>query len=293
MSNLSDDDLKIDRLLLDIIRGYSKIVLQDRTIFLRHYSSMDLLQIGEFYRDALNSAIKSGIKNEKSIIDEACRRGIWSVRQEEQIKALEWEIDKMEIAANKISDRFQKSSFQKSIDAKTEDLRAVQDKRKNLCKYSAESLAEGRKLKKLLGICLFYDEALTSPLDVEGEQIAVYRFFSAISEFNDNNNIAKIAYSNAFFDNFTLYYRTPNIIFSRHGFDQTLFQKNILVTASALLNKIKNVSMPDDVMKDPIKILKYKSEDHGSGKKTTVGTDDLKEKMAANGGKLKPEDLLT
>jgi hypothetical protein len=75
--------------------------------------------------------------------------------------------------------------------------------------------------------------------------------------------------------------------------DMTVFQKNLLVYANALLNKLKNVSIPENILDDPIKVLNYKEVEKDSGKKTSIGLDDLKEKSAKNGGELKPEDFLT
>jgi hypothetical protein len=75
--------------------------------------------------------------------------------------------------------------------------------------------------------------------------------------------------------------------------DMTVFQKNLLVYANALLNKLKNTNIPEAIIEDPIKVLNYKEQENDNGKKTSIGTEDLKEKMAKNGGKLNPEDLIT
>jgi hypothetical protein len=62
--------------------------------------------------------------------------------------------------------------------------------------------------------------------------------------------------------------------------------------ASALLNKLKNVDMPDDIKDDPLKIIKY-VEPKTTDPDTTEGIEDIKAKMSKRGGSLKAEDLLS
>ena len=57
------------------------------------------------------------------------------------------------------------------------------------------------------------------------------------------------------------------------------------------MNKLKNTQIPNEIMDDPVKILNY-DEKKEKGGKTTDGVSDLKEKMNARGGVLKPEDFL-
>ena len=56
---------------------------------------------------------------------------------------------------------------------------------------------------------------------------------------------------------------------------------------------MKNVSIPDSIADDPIKIMDYVEPKNGEQPKVTHGLDDLKAKMKSRGGELKPEDLLT
>jgi hypothetical protein len=66
-----------------------------------------------------------------------------------------------------------------------------------------------------------------------------------------------------------------------------------MVYANALLNKLRNVSVPEAILEDAMSVLNYKEIEKESGKKTSVGLSDLKEKSAKNGGQLNPEDFLT
>lgn len=114
-----------------------------------------------------------------------------------------------------------------------------------------------------------------------------------MSDLNNQKIVLTAAYNTSFFEVFCLNYRTPHILLKNVGMDMTVFQKNLLVYSNTLLNKLKNVSIPEAIIEDPVKVLEYKEQEAGKTGKTTTGTDDLKEKMIKNGGKLNPEDLLT
>ena len=78
------------------------------------------------------------------------------------------------------------------------------------------------------------------------------------------------------------------------GFSElTVFQKNLLSFSKSLLNKMKNVTIPKEIYGDPVKMFDYEEPKEAKGEKVTHGVDDLKRKMSARGGELKPEDLLT
>ena len=82
-------------------------------------------------------------------------------------------------------------------------------------------------------------------------------FFKKISYFNEDNFLLNVSYHTVFFDLYSLNYRQPEVIFKRSGLDLTVFQKNLLTYANAVLNKLKNVSVPSALLKDPVKILEY------------------------------------
>ena len=59
-----------------------------------------------------------------------------------------------------------------------------------------------------------------------------------------------------------------------------------------MLNKLRNVKIPDEISDDPIKIFNYEEKEESEGK-VSHGVDDLKMKSKARGGKLKAEDFLS
>lgn len=284
---------KAESILLDVLRGHSVLSVNGRELFFKHFTLIDALKFEEEYQRSLASAIKSGIKNECSIIKDSIKSKKWSVQKEEEIKSLVWEIEKLSAASKKINDRYQRKTAEKSVEGKREELAKLQQARREICSFSAESFAETKKIKRIISFCLYRDAAFNDR--IEDDELFLYSraFFDRISELNDSEIVAAAAYNTSFFEVFSLNYRTPHILLDRVGMDMTVFQKNLLVYANALLNKLKNVSVPDNLLEDALGVLNYKEPEKDTGKKTSVGVDDLKEKSAKNGGQLNPEDFLT
>ena len=284
---------RADLVLLEILRGYSVLKVSNKEIFFKHFSLIESLHFEETYKNALDSAKKAGIKDEAQLIEDAIKFKKWSIQKEEQIKSLIWTIDKLSIAAKKISDRNQKKAAESSVESKKEELSKIQKDRGELCSLSAESFAQTKKIKDIISQCLYKDKDFTEKVEQEDCYIFANTFFEKMSDLNNYKMILTVAYNTSFFEIFCLNYRTPYILLKNTGMEITTFQKNLLVYANALLNKLKNTTIPETIIEDPVKVLEYKEVENDKGNKTTVGTDDLKEKMAKNGGKLNPEDLLT
>lgn len=284
---------KAESALLDILRGYSFLTYKNENIYFKHFSLIDSLYFDEQYQKSLESAIKSGIKEESQIIDAAIKSKKWSLQKEDEIKSILWTIDKLSNAAKKITDPFQRKSAESSIESKKIDLKKLQDERAKLCSYSAEMFAESKKIKHIISSSLYKDAGFSKKLEEE-EQLPYYRlFFDKISDLNNFEIVVNAAYNTSFFDVFSLNYRTPHVILANAGMNMTVFQKNLMTYANAILNKLRNVNIPENIYGDPIKILNYKEPEKEETKKTSVGIQDLKEKSAKNGGKLNPEDFLT
>lgn len=284
---------KAEIVLLDILRGYSVLNADNREFYFKHFTLLDSLSFEEEYNKNLASAKKSGIKDEATIIAESIKAKKWSIQKEEQIKSLIWTIDKLSAATKKITDRFQKKSAEQSIKDKQEELSKIQEARREICSFSAESFAETKKIKKIISFSLYQDEKLEEKFDESEVFLYSKPFFDKISDLNDSKVIACAAYNTSFFEIFSLNYRTPHVLLKNVGMEMTVFQKNLMVYANAILNKLKNVDVPEAILEDAMAVLNYKEVEKDSGRKTSVGLDDLKEKSAKNGGQLNPEDFLT
>ncbi|MDB4314551.1 hypothetical protein N9955_00830 [bacterium] len=283
---------KAESVLLDISRGYSKLVVKDEVFYFKHFTLLDNLSFNEVYESSLRSAVKSGIKTKDQLIQIAIKNKKWTTQKQDLLKGLAWEINALEEAIKKITDYFQKKSVKEKVKEKKEELANLNQELADLCGHSAEDLAETKKVRAVISGSLFFDREFKRPIK-DFESIHVSKFFERLGELNDEQNISYAAYKTSFFGIFCLNYRTPHVIFENGSMNMTVFQKNLLSIANALHNRIRNMSIPDNIIEDPIQILNYEEPEKDDGSKVTYGVDDLKEKAKNSDGQLKQEDYLT
>lgn len=279
--------------LLEIIRGYSILNAGSREFYFKHMSIMMSYIVDDEYDKYIVSAQKSGIKTEQEIIQHAIANGFWSKINEDEIKSLKWSLDKKRKTKESMTDGLQIISINNSIKKDEEDLNKILEKRNDLIGYSAENFASNKKIQFILKNCLFQDEDLSKLIDENDYGIIIQPFIEKMTHLSDRETLAYAAYENSFFELFLLNYRTPHVLFNKPLFDLTIYQKNILMLANSILNKFKNMNIPDEIQNNPLKILEYTDKKDQETKKTTHGVDDLKLKSAARGGKLIAEDFLS
>lgn len=287
-----EKNLLASSVLLEVLRGYSVLECGNRDVFFKHFYYCDYLELDEYESKQLRIAKRSGIKTEEELIQNAISKNYWSNNLEEKIQSLQWMISKSEKASSKIKDNIQKAAFEKSIKKQRDELTELKNRRLAIVQYSAENCANSKRSSKLLKGSLFYDKEFSKPLAEEDLSLVIDDFKVKLSHLNSEDNLLRAAFESSFFDIFSMSYRDPLSIIKRDIFNITVLQKNLLAYANLLLNKLKNVDMPDDVKQDPKKILEF-SKSEKDPEKTSEGVEDLREKMSKRGGKLKAEDLLS
>jgi len=279
-------------LLLDILRGYSKITHKYKNYYFKHFRIYESLKLEEFEIDCVNLARKQGIKTQEELLEQAIKRGGWSKEEESSIKDLKWMIDKSNKASSKIVDNNSRKAFQASIDKYVKELEGLQTKKNQFTNHSAENLAKRKRINKEIGLSLFYDKQMKNNVSEDDLFFLIPEVNSKIEQLTKSENLIKVAFDSYFFDVYCLNYRDPNQILDTNIYKITIWQKSLLSYASVLLNKLKNFEIPDDIREDPLKIYNFQPKENTSEKdKITEGVSDLRSKMAQNGGKLTAEDF--
>ena len=279
--------------LLDISRGYSVVKAQNKDFYFKHFSISEMLSFDEFEEMEFEAAVQRGIQTEQQLIDKAIRRGYWSVKKEEEIKSMEWTINHSLKALNKMQDENQKRVFSKQIEDQRGKAATLKAQRKSICLYSAEELSSQKRYKKMVQDSFYYDKKLKEEIKEGQADFLFETLFKVFNKLSDRNTLLKTAFKTHFFDVYITQYRNPLALFESNFLELTIFQKNLISLANALYTKMKNVSIPDSIADDPIKIMDYVEPKNGEQPKVTHGLEDLKAKMKSRGGELKPEDLLT
>ncbi len=278
--------------LLDILRGYSILSCSGKDYFFKHFLFIEILELEEQQRLDIKDSIKNGIQKESKLIEKAIETGGWSKQEEDKISSLKWTIKKSTTAMSKIQDPKQREVFNAQIEGEREQLSKLQKKRNGIVSYSAESLAEVKKIQRMVSSCIFYDKKFKKRLGDDEPTGITATLFNRFAELNQRERILGASYHGGFFDTFAAQHRNPLQLFGSKFTDLTVFQKNLLALTNTLFNKIKNVSIPDEISDDPIKILEYEEKEEKESK-VSHGVGDLKRKVAARGGELKAEDFLS
>ena len=290
---MKEDKTDIDLLLLDVLRGYSKIYFKDKCYYFRHFRVYDDLKFSEYELEAFNSALKNGIKKEADLLKLAVDKGFWKEEDEKSIKNLKWMISKSEKASEKIVDLNTKRLFQNKINDNKEELNELENRRIGIINHSAEKLASRKRNSKTLMENVFSDESMTELIDEDDLFYLTGPINNKVDKLCSLNHMLKMAYNPAFFDYFTVCYRDPMSLINKDIYSVTQWQKNLLFYASTLLSKLKNLSMPDEVREDAVALYNFKEKDESQDKESQVthGVSDLRAKMVKNDGKLTAEDF--
>tara|TARA_B110000495_G_C22950918_1_gene556855 strand:- start:61 stop:927 length:867 start_codon:yes stop_codon:yes gene_type:complete len=279
-------------ILLDILRGFSKISYKNDCLYLKHFVVYDDLHLSEMEAQSYNSAIKMGVKNEEALLKNAIEKKFWSKEEEETIKNLEWVIDKSNQSLSKVSDWNLRKSLQSSIKLDEDKLDALKRKKHSIVSHSAESFASRKRNTKTLLDNVFVDEAMKTQIDEDDLFDLMPLINQKVSQFIDVESIVKAAFDPYFFDLYSLNESNPMSIFNKDIYTITIWQKNLIVYASILLNKLKNMDIPASIREDPVKIYKYQGQaEQKTGENVVHGVEDLKQKMKQKDGKLSAEDF--
>ncbi len=283
---------KESSLLLDILRGYSKITYKYKNYYFKHFGVYDSLKLEEFELDCITEAKKQGIKGQDELLELAINRGGWSKEEESSMKDLKWMIEKSRKASAKIADNNTKKSFEDSIAKQVDQLTELETKKNQFTNHSAENLGKRKRANKEISLSLFYDKEMTRNVSEEDLFFLISEVNLKIEELTNIENLLKVSYESSFFDVYCLNYRNPSQILDTNIYKITIWQKNLLSYASVLLNKLKNLDIPDDIREDAVKVYNFRpKEDGDKGDKVTEGVSDLRAKMSQKGGKLTADDF--
>jgi len=284
------NEVNPSQVLLEVARGYSIFTVNNKDYYFKHFSIEEMLELDEFESNQIDLAKKSGIKSQDQLIKDALKYGSWTQQEEDKIKSSQWMIDKSSTALKKISDPMQRKSFNSQIEKQRKDLDILKDKKNKICSYSAETLGQQKRLSKMILKSLFYDKAFKKEIKKEEMDFLGGLIFSKFAELADKENLLRASYSTYFFEVFMSSQSCVDL-FGARFMNLTIFQKNLISYSRGLLNKLKNVKIPEEFASDPVKMFDYEEEEEKE-ENTTHGVEDIKRKMKARGGELKAEDFL-
>ena len=285
------DEVSPSQVLLEISRGYSIFTVNNKNYYFKHFSIEEMLELEEFEKNQMIVAQKSGIKTRTELVKDAMKYGAWTQSEEDKLTSIEWTINNSLKALDKMSDPVTRRGFSTQIEKQREELNQLQNKKDKIAAYSAESLAQQKRVSKMIQNSLFNDKEFKKPIQLKDVEILGALVFSKFAELANKDNLLRASYLSYFFE---VFMATKNCLdlFQVKFMDLTIFQKGLISYSRALLNKMQNTKIPEEIYGDPIKMFNYVEPKENEGNKSE-GIDDIKRKMKSRGGELKAEDLLS
>ncbi len=286
----TDESHSVD--LLEMLQGYSTLEYLNTNYYFKHFSILEVLSLDFEEKQEIQKSVKTGIQTSEQLVKSAINLGSWSEKKEDKLKSTIWMIKKSETALSKIEDTNQRKIFNNQIESQRKELKEIQDEKAKITNYSAEHLAQIKKIKKMVSSSVFLDKDFSQKLKEEHQMPLTAILFAKFNHLNSRATCLRASYNGGFFDFYVAQTGNPLSIFGVTFDKLTCFQKNLIVYSNALFNKIKNVSIPSEIADDPVKVYEYEEKPQQESK-TSHGVDDLRTKMAMRGGELKAEDFLS
>lgn len=253
----------------EIIHGFSLTTFKDSTIYLRHFSSLDNLEIDFLYKENFDKVVAKGYPTEAERLVQLEKDHLWTQGDENNIKNLKDYIESLSIAKKKAFLKHHMDSINQQILDQEKTIAEMVSKREFLVGQTAEKAIRRKVDSRLVFKSMFYDSKFQKPVyteqefeELDNDELAV--LFVIYNKTMDNfaqTNIKKIALC-PFFQN--AFYLTESV-YEFYG-KPVCFLTNFQIQLSAYGNYYKqilsgSVKPPDEMLADPDKL-----EDWYSGK---------------------------
>lgn len=262
----------------EIFDGYTEFDFFGRKAYLKHFSIRDQRYIHRFYEKYKSIATAKGIPNEKEMLKQLKKDGLWSEDEDLKIASLEKEIESLKETQSNLTLPSQKESFQKDINAKSIELINLKIERKKVVGKTSEDYGSSRSNEEFIRYIIYKDRDLKENMfsedefaNLDDEEIALLiaqnrTCGERMSEDNIQHSVLR--------DFFNMYISQTEDIASFYGspiVHLSVYQLKLALYARVFYNIFQyNQDIPDNIRKDPSAVLRYaeskKSGDKGSSK---------------------------
>lgn len=229
----------VKKIYKDIIYEYSVIQINDKQIYIKHLSDLDLANIHERYSTHLEEAKKKGLLEEKQKLDLLDEKNIWSKSKEEEIKKIKDDLNLNNDTKKKLLIKSQIDQINNKNKDLEESLFKLEKERAEILGITAEEYSL-RKANEYLIYLSFYKNKNFDPFfdseedffNLELEELTKYAFLyqKYLNAFS-LSNLKKLAVSNFFMNIFFLSENNPFTFFGKSISKLTHHQVNLFTLA--------------------------------------------------------------
>ena len=148
----------------DIVQGSSEVKLEGDTIYIKHLSSLDQVDIDDICASYLEKAVSRGIPLQKDLLADLKKDGTWTDQDDSNIKRQESFIQQLLRGKSQLVLKSQLDNQNKLIDQANEELDKMKLRKGELLGINAEDYAEKRSNDYYIIKSFFRDKECLSPM---------------------------------------------------------------------------------------------------------------------------------
>jgi len=253
--------------LVDILKGYSKTYLNDKTIYIKHMDSLSSGEVDlkkeEFYSKALKNKLPSLVDQEAYILKE----DLWSEEKNKEIKKIKEYIIGLRKTKLKLFREEELISVNKQINNEENKLLNLNLEKKELIGFTAEDYANKKINEYYMFISLYKDTELKENFfsqnefdELENVDITklVKIYNDKLSIYNDKN-LKKISLLNSHLTLFNISDDNPYYMYGKSIVYLTFYQIEIFGYAKYFKNQLSYAKHKpaDEYFEDPDKLIEW------------------------------------
>lgn len=228
------------RVYKDILNGYSTVLYQGETLYVKHLSDLDHGEIQEYKKISYKEAKKKGVLTEDEQIKSLVDQELWDDKKEERISHLRDELSSLSTTRRKLILKKQIASVKKEMKVLEDELVALLTEKEELMGITCESYSEKKLNERYVYHCLYKDAKIEERFlsEEEFEELDASELSSLIKVNNEkllelsSDNIEKIAACPFFLNSLMLCKSSPFIYFGKPVVELTNFQQTLFSTGT-------------------------------------------------------------
>jgi hypothetical protein len=252
----------LSKVSTDILKGHSNIKIDGRDVFVKHFSSIDNINLEEIKEAKRIQARSSGLNSEKEQAAILLKDGLWTDSDDDQLFQLNYYIDNLKNTRNLLAIPSQIRAQDKLIEEESAKVQEILDRKERLFGLTVEKWADQQASNYYIYYSLFKDRVFNSlffeweefeNLDTQELNQVILSYNAALEPFSENN-MKTIALSGQI-QNFLSFSDNPYYLFGKPIISMTFFQANLISYAKFYKFILENLTnLPEDVKSDPVKL---------------------------------------
>jgi hypothetical protein len=276
--------------LLEILQGYSVLGDGPDRFYFKHPTILDRLSESFLHQELEKRGRKIGLLNEEELLEEAISCGKYSREYELEKEDLEWALGKKKKLASKFQDEALLKANEESMKKDSERIKEINEIRNSFIKSSLETFVSSKSCIYSCKNFCFLDKGLSTKVDEERIGEYIIQYLNKYNTLVELDSVLETCYLPDFFELVRLS-DDPLFVFGENSKNITLFQRDLLVCAKILKQKIDNIdNIQKKILNDAVLLYHYIPSANQEAKETNI-RDLVEEKGGLKN--MTPSDKLT